>query len=41
MESWQYREALEKRFGEVLHLRSWAVVAVDLERLLTEEVKPC
>ncbi len=34
----QYREALETRFGDILALRSYAVVAVDLERMIGEEV---
>ena len=34
----RYREALEARFGDALTLRAYAVVAVDLERMLGEEV---
>ncbi len=34
----RYRKSLEARFGDALALRCYAVVAVDLERMLGEEV---
>ncbi len=33
----RYRDALGRRYGEALQLRSYVVVAVGLERLLGEE----
>lgn len=35
-----YRHGLAERFGDALNLRCYAVVAVGLERLLGEELKP-
>ena len=34
----RYREGIEERFGDTLRLRSWAVVAVGLDRLVAREV---
>ncbi len=34
----RYQQALETRYGDVLALRSYAIVAVDLERVLGEEI---
>jgi hypothetical protein len=34
----RYSEAMQRQRGEELKLRSYAVVAVDLERLVCEEV---
>jgi len=34
----RYRAGLEKRYGETLRLRAWAVVAIGFERLVAREV---
>jgi ribosomal 50S subunit-associated protein YjgA (DUF615 family) len=34
----RYREALEKRYGETLRLRAYAVVALGFERLVAREL---
>ncbi len=35
----RYRAGLEKRYGESLKLRSWAVVAIGFRRLVAREVR--
>ena len=34
----RYREALERKYGEILRLRTYAVVSLGFERLVWEEV---